>query len=71
MKLLKADALGFSRVDSSGMTEEHLAEYESEGYRQVSDLEFELAFLVSKYGTAQIVRLASELSAEFNNTLCR
>lgn len=64
MKLLKADPLGFSRVESSSMSRERQAEYEAEGYRQVGDLEFELALLVTKHSASQIVRIVNRLASE-------
>lgn len=56
--------LGYSRIEASNMLNSKLEEYEAEGYRSVTELEFTLAKLVSVHNTRQVIRIVKELADE-------
>lgn len=62
--LIKPDELGFSRVDASGLSKQRKESYEDDGYREVDELEFILANLLTRYTARRVRRLIDKLADE-------
>lgn len=57
-------SLGFSRVETSNTGNDRRKEYEAEGYRSVTELEFIIANLVSVHNARQVIRITKALARE-------
>lgn len=66
--LIKADALGFSRVEASSVDKERQETYEADGYREVDGLEFTLAGLVSTTGAKRVNQIVLRLAQEMGES---
>lgn len=67
--LIKADALGFSRIEASNLPTDRRNTYEAEGYRSVTELEFNIARLISTHHFQQVIRIARELAKEMGEEI--
>lgn len=69
MYLIKPNGnLGYSRIESSNTIKNRREEYEAEGYRSVTELEFTIAKLVSVHNARQVIRIAEGFAREMGET---
>lgn len=67
--LIKADALGFSRIEASNLSTDRRSTYEADGYRSVNELDFIIARLISVHNARQVIRITRELAQEMGEEI--